>query len=79
MSLPENWTRTSLDKEVTTIRHPEGGVVTIIWRDRGFALGYTNFVGNRRSGFAKYCGRSWRERLEADAIAALTEIYKDEK
>ena len=79
MRLPEGW-----EEEFMTDGHrsvlcmpPGGGMVTIDWVRRGFALGHGSHVRDQAS--PTLVGRGWRDRLKAVAIAALQEIYKDEK
>lgn len=82
--LPTGWVqeRTSemsshpQDAGTTVLVHPAGGFVTICCLVRGFALGRTR---PRPTKSGVYAGRMWRAQLWDDAVAALSEIYKDEK
>lgn len=51
-----------------------GGNVTLDFVQRGWALGQVSYVPE-----GTYMGRGWKQRLADDAVAALKEIYKDEK
>lgn len=70
--LPEGWTMGESRTYGTVITKPgrEGGYVTVDEGKRNFELGT---VVVRRRG--DYAGRGWRERLYADAVAALQAIW----
>ena len=79
MNLPEDWTEEFMADGQRSVlcMPPGGGMVTINWVRRGFALGYGSHVHDRAS--PTLVGRGWRDRLKEAAIAALTDVYKDEK
>ena len=73
MELPDGWTSEEIAGN-TVLGMPNFGSVTICWATRGFALGFTQFV-RPMSG---YTGRGWKDRLYADGVKALQEVWRDE-
>lgn len=76
--LPEGWRQQEMLTGQIVLSHPEGGHVTVDLVRRGFKLGWGSQVPARRA-TNDYVGLGWRGQLFNDAIAALNEIYKEEK
>lgn len=76
--LPAGWRRTEMLDNTVILTNQRAGHVTVSLKRRGFALGYGARVAVRQA-TNNYTGEGWRERLFADAAAALDEIYKAEK
>ncbi len=75
--LPDGWTKLGgfMPGDVI-LQHPAGGYMTVSPAYRNFKPGQ---VVVNQTAMHRYNGRSWRDRLFNDAIAALKEIYKDEQ
>ena len=72
--LPEGWTREELRGYGVFLEWPGHGAVTVDEKVRGFALG----ICPVRSG-GDYSGHGWKERLYADAIKALQDVFAKER
>ncbi|MGF6836993.1 hypothetical protein QF001_000860 [Paraburkholderia youngii] len=72
--LPEGWTREEIRSYGTVIEWPGHGFATVDERVRGFALGMQ--VVRMRG---DYAGRGWKDRLYADAVKALQEVFERRK
>lgn len=75
--LPEGWKFNALPGDVVVIEWPSRGAVSIGWKSRRWALGWTAYPQDH-GGRNNYCGRDWRQRLQRDAVAALKQAW-DEK
>lgn len=69
--LPEGWTREEIRCYGIVLEWPGHGAVTVDENVRGFALGMQPI---RKRG--DYAGRGWKDRLYADAIKALQEVFE---
>lgn len=74
-TLPEGWTSEAYRHDCTVIHRKPYGLVTIDWTKRGFRSGVSST--GRLTSTAKYMGRGWRQRLVADAVQSLRDIWKD--
>ena len=71
--VPEGWQRDELWFGVV-LTWPGHGFVTISEKKRGYELGHGSIV----YAMPGYTGRGWKERLYADAIAALKKADQGE-
>jgi hypothetical protein len=72
--LPEGWTREEIRGYGIVLEWPGHGAVTVCEKVRSFELG---MVPPRRT--KGYSGRGWKDRLYADAIKALQDVFSSEK
>lgn len=77
ITLPKGWRATSDSRGVVIDSFDEDGrmqgSVTVSEQVRGFALGIQSVHASSVS--TKYAGRGWREKLYADAVAALQAVW----
>jgi hypothetical protein len=73
-TLPEGWTREEIGCYGVVIEWPGHGAVTVSEKARSFELGMA--PPSRRG---NYAGRRWKDRLYADAIKALQDVFAAEK
>lgn len=79
MNLPEGWTE-ELGAKRAILEWGGHGAVTISLERRGFVLGIGGYIPwpDPGSPYA-YTGRGWKDRLYADAIKALQDLFAEEK
>lgn len=73
-TLPEGWTREEIRCYGVVIEWPRHGAVTVDEKARGFTLGMQP-VRTR----GDYSGRGWKERLYADAVKALRDVFAEKQ
>lgn len=71
--LPEGWTREEVRGYGVVLEWPHHGAVTIDEERRGFSIGACPVWAR-----GDYSGRGWKERLYADAIKALQDVFAKE-
>lgn len=73
IALPEGWNQFMYGSAVVW-EIPTKGAVTIDENKRGFTLGIGGYITSRAD---IYTGRGWKDRLYADAINALQDVFKE--
>ncbi len=78
MTLPDGWTE-ELSPKFAILEWPGHGAVTISLERRGFVLGHGVYVPWPDPKANPYTGRGWKDRLYADAIKALQNVFAEER
>lgn len=78
ISLPKGWRATSDSRGVVIDSFDDDGrmqgSVTVSEQVRGYALGIQSVRAS--NGPSKYTGRGWKQKLYADAVAALHAVWE---